>query len=161
LPTQTTSEHRVLEAAVLAAEIEQLADMQGSLKFASQMCDAQRRHSRMRIHHFGAGAELRAVCLWRRASTNFGSTRAFVRCSRSSVCGRSIHPRAAACSSSPRVPITASPLLRGGLPSGAIVHEHGGCTDLTRKTDRFELADVHLERWVERGHGPGLKLWLG
>ncbi len=43
------------------------------------------------------------------ASTNFGSTRAFVRCSRSSVCGRSIDPRAAACSSSPKVPITASP----------------------------------------------------
>ena len=35
LATKTTSEHRVLEAAVLASEIEQLADLQGYLKFAS------------------------------------------------------------------------------------------------------------------------------
>ncbi len=35
MSTQTTSEHRVLEAAVLASEIEQLADLQGYLKFAS------------------------------------------------------------------------------------------------------------------------------
>jgi type IV secretory pathway TraG/TraD family ATPase VirD4 len=33
--TQTSSEHRVLEPAVLASEIEQLPDLQGYLKFAS------------------------------------------------------------------------------------------------------------------------------
>ena len=68
-------------------------------------CDRNRAYA----HRFSSDAALRAACLWRRASINCGSIRAFVCCSRSSVCGRSIHPRAAACSSSPRVPITASP----------------------------------------------------
>lgn len=49
--------------------------------------------------------------------------------------------------------------LCGGMPSGAIVHEHDSGTDLKRKTDRFELARVHIERRVERSrrfHGnPG------
>jgi hypothetical protein len=37
------------------------------------------------------------------------------------------------------------PTLRGRMPSGAIVHEHGRGADFTRKTNRFELAGVNIE----------------
>ena len=62
-----------------------------------------------------AADQLRALCRSRAAATNFGSSRVLVCCKRSRTCGRSIHPRIAADSSSPNVPITGKPYCTAAL----------------------------------------------